>query len=101
MVTSSYRPVELNWKRGRLLIGRHFFLVTTLLVGLSSREPCAGQPAAPLRADELAARMDRIILAKLAAAKVEPAPVSDDAEFLRRVSLDIAGRIPGAFEVRD
>lgn len=49
-------------------------------------------------ADEpLAKRIDWLILAP---AKQPASPVADDAEFLRRVTLDLAGRIPSADEVR-
>ncbi|HEX4589167.1 MAG TPA: DUF1549 domain-containing protein [Gemmataceae bacterium] len=49
-------------------------------------------PAGP--AYELAALIDREIDAALAAAKVPASPLADDAEFLRRVSLDLTGTVP-------
>jgi hypothetical protein len=52
-------------------------------------------------AAELAARIDALINAGYQAKKVTPAPPADDAEFLRRVYLDLAGRIPRFDEVRD
>jgi hypothetical protein len=51
-------------------------------------------------ADELAARLDRHLTAGWKAGGVTPAPVAGDAEFVRRVYLDIAGRIPSVTEVR-
>ena len=38
--------------------------------------------------------IDQRLFAKMAADNVKPAPVSSDAEFLRRVTLDLTGRIP-------
>ena len=49
----------------------------------------------------LAATIDRILAAKWTEAKVTPAPQADDAEFLRRVALDLTGKIPTAAEARD
>lgn len=48
----------------------------------------------------LAARIDQRIAAAWGA-DVKPAPAADDAEFFRRVHLDLAGRIPSVTEVRD
>jgi hypothetical protein len=57
----------------------------------------AAEPAPELA---LAARIDQVIAARWAAAGVRPAPLADDAEYLRRVSLDLIGRIPSAAEAR-
>src|SRR5262245_49374032 len=51
-------------------------------------------------ARELTAKIDHLIAARLKAAGVEPAPRADDATFLRRVYLDLAGRIPSVAEAR-
>jgi len=44
--------------------------------------------------------IDRFIAAKLAAAKVQPAPLTDDATFLRRLALDTAGVPPTPEQLR-
>jgi len=43
---------------------------------------------------EFARRIDQLIAAKLSRERLSPGPRADDAEFLRRVSLDIAGKPP-------
>jgi len=61
------------------------------------------EPAQPTQADRRAAmvrRIDEIINARLKAEGIEPAARSSDAEFLRRVSLDLTGAIPRVADVR-
>jgi hypothetical protein len=57
----------------------------------------------PLTEDErrLAAKIDEIILGKLAAKNIKAADPAGDAEFFRRINLDLGGRIPRVQEVRD
>jgi hypothetical protein len=60
------------------------------------------KPAAePLDAAALAARVDGLLAADWDADKVKPAAPADDAEFCRRVYLDLAGRTPTVREIRD
>ena len=54
---------------------------------------------APVVDGDLVARIDELMQLKWDEASVEPAPVADDAEWLRRVYLDLAGRIPDAESV--
>jgi hypothetical protein len=48
----------------------------------------------------VATQIDQLIAAKLTAAQVTPTPLADDAEFLRRVYLDLTGRIPSVAQAR-
>lgn len=57
-------------------------------------------PTRDMSAAELAARIDEVLAAGWQAAGVAPAPPADDAEFLRRASLDLIGKIPAVSEVR-
>ena len=61
--------------------------------------PPAG-PAPGARDDAIRASIDREIEARAAAEGLAPAPLCDDATFVRRAWLELAGVIPGADDVR-
>jgi hypothetical protein len=77
--------------------------VLALLLGASAPALAGAPPASkavPLDETTLAARIDELISARWSANRVRPAPLATDAEFLRRVHLDLAGKIPRVSEVR-
>jgi Protein of unknown function (DUF1553)/Protein of unknown function (DUF1549) len=49
----------------------------------------------------LSARIDELIELRLANEGIPPAPLADDAEFFRRLSLDLNGRIPAVTQLVD
>jgi hypothetical protein len=76
---------------------RRTILVLPLVVlnlPASLRAGSVGDGATP--SPTLPARIDAAVNARLRVEKVTPSPRCDDAEFLRRVSLDLTGHIPSA-----
>ena len=72
----------------------------------SARAADTGQAATPRSraardATALAATIDRLLAERWAEARVTPVGPADDAEYLRRLSLDLVGKIPAAAEARD
>lgn len=72
---------------------------------VANTPPAAAAPAAKTASaapvpslDKLTAFIDAQVDAKIAERKLQPAPRADDAAFLRRVTLDLTGRIPSADE---
>jgi hypothetical protein len=92
---------------------RHFWLIGPCCLFLSVTARLGAEPGAvrsqdlPAPASSapdpqlLSAKIDQLIGVQLSAKGVKPAGLADDAEFVRRVYLDLVGRIPRAFEVRD
>src|SRR4051794_14534838 len=87
-------------KQRRLWLG--LFLSTAaaaLLAGSAAR--AAGPAPAVKDAQALAAAIDRHVAARWAAKGVKPSDPADDAEFMRRVYLDLAGKVPPVSEARE
>jgi hypothetical protein len=64
-------------------------------------DKAAKQSTDLLDAEGLAKRIDQHLAARLAEKGVPPASLAEDAEFLRRVYLDLAGCIPSIIDARD
>jgi hypothetical protein len=74
-------------------------ITLTLLAMLSCQGMALGQaekpkPKATRPPDQVAAEIDRAIAKELEAKKVPASPLADDAEFIRRATLDLIGRTP-------
>jgi hypothetical protein len=63
---------------------------------MSFGEPAVAGPTDP---KQLADQIDRRLEVHWKADRIQPAPLADDAEFLRRIYLDITGRIPRPADV--
>jgi len=85
-------------------------LVAWVLLSQSRAEPEKGAAISPVSAAiaetrddavHLAAQIDEVISRRWQAEQVVPAPPADDAAFIRRVSLDIAGKIPAVSDLHE
>src|SRR5262245_28335973 len=80
--------------------------VAAVLRLLAQPRFAAAQAAVPTDARQqaslkLAARIDHHLAARWAAVGVKPAAPATDAQFFRRVHLDLVGRIPSIVDARD
>jgi hypothetical protein len=80
-------------------LSRSLFLASGLLLVVGAGN--AAPPGPLLDARALSARIDECIEVRLAREGVPPAPPADDAEFFRRLSLDLNGRIPSLAQLLD
>ena len=65
------------------------------IYGTSSAAAIADAPGIPRKNF-----IDDSIFSRMATAAIQPAPLASDAEFLRRVTLDLTGRIPSGADVQ-
>jgi hypothetical protein len=76
-------------------------VLVALMPGLAAAQGNDDRAATKKAARELAAKIDKIIEARLAKEKIKPAPEAGESLFLRRLHLDLAGRIPSLLDIRD
>ena len=69
--------------------GRRIVCLSVLILSLSA---VSNSTTRADEADDLAAMIDRHVSARWQEQKIEPAAVASDAQFLRRVWLDLGGR---------
>lgn len=91
-------------------VGHTMAAVAVACLVLLWGQPCRGEAPvctpAPSVADdvldatELTAHIDRVLAETWQKANIEPAPLADDAEYLRRAYLDLIGKIPSVFELQ-
>ena len=91
--------------RSLLIVGALIALAGSTLLGRAGEQkPDIRATKAMLNladAQKLASRIDQLVLARATSENVPVGERSDDGEFLRRVSLDLSGRIPRTLETRD
>ncbi len=76
------------------------YIVGSLILGLSLLGSLPLHATEVLSEQELAKKIDQFLAARWKTEKIEPAPLADDAEYLRRLYLDLIGRIPSREEAR-
>jgi Protein of unknown function (DUF1549)/Protein of unknown function (DUF1553) len=72
-----------------------------LLTALPANRAAAKDGDKVLDPAQLATRIDQLIEARWKEREIKPAPLADDSKFLRRLYLDLVGRIPAVTEARD
>jgi hypothetical protein len=87
--------MRLSWT-GLVALG-----VLTLCTGAGIGGPTERAPEGLLSAEALAAAIDHFLAKRMAAQGAKAAPLADDAEFIRRVYLDLSGCVPPLMDARD
>jgi len=75
-------------------------LVVLLITGKSPAAEDGALSSDAVRAATMARQIDALLQERWEAAGLQPAPLASDAEFLRRVYLDLTGRLPSVWQTR-
>src|SRR5262245_42776484 len=81
-----------------LPMGRQFVLAAAALLATSFAIFADEELLTP---QQLAAKIDQHLPSRWAVEEIQPAPTASDSEFVRRVYLDLIGRIPRVAETRE
>jgi hypothetical protein len=76
-------------------------LILGLAPGFALAQATGKEPANRKEAKALAQRIDKIISDRLQREGIKPGPKANDAQFARRLHIDLAGKIPSLLEIRD
>lgn len=79
---------------------RTLFLTSMFMVAIMRCANAAEDVGSTTKEIEFARRVDELLEQRMKKEGVEPAPIADDGEFLRRVYLDLTGVIPRPGEAR-
>lgn len=98
------QPMSVPAHSKRVLVLKRALLLGIVCVALSSSRRSVADEAQPVTRDDSAAAtvkdIDSIFERNWRQTGITPAELSDDSMFLRRVTLDLTGRIPSANDVR-
>src|SRR5262245_15142500 len=92
-------PIGTPRREEVIMAGSRLRILTACLAAIGL-VPCARAAGPGTNPARLAARIDELLAARWAKAGVRPVGRSDDAEFLRRLHLDLTGKVPAVADVR-
>lgn len=98
--TCPYGPFDLRSPREQQATLNHQLSVTAEAVAPSGRHRAVGPPAGGATYPASVNYIDTEIFGLMKTAGIQPAAISSDEEFLRRVTIDLTGQIPDAATVQ-
>jgi hypothetical protein len=93
--------VKRIWRRGAVVgCSAALAAIAWGLICVDTVRSQAAETTALVDAEQLTVQIDRALADSWERSKIEPSPTAGDAEFLRRVYLDLVGKIPSVAELQ-